>query len=665
MTEKIEDMFNAPDDEVRREAALYLKDHTDAIETGRAIQMLVRALMDSSWRVRKTAVDILVEAYPAESYFDSIISLLYESDNAGARNSAIELFVKIGATAADRLYEAFETNDSDVRKFLIDIAGEISHRKMIPLLTLALKDKDENVKASAVEHLGALKEPRVVDALLNILQEGDLWTSYPAIEALGSIRDRKALPALVEVLSDKMLREPALRALGSLDGEDVVKHIVPYLTDQSRSVRQVAIFSLEKLYENGVSGDAIGAEIERYYGEEAGALLLDAAGSGTEELRLSALMLLGIMRDVRAVRPLLQAAADGVSHELVVRSLVHISRDNLAAILDSVDWARKDPVMTRVLVSSMAEMKRPEFMEPLAQMLKDVDGHVRAEAALGLGNLGDSGAIPLLLEAVYDKYEDVRRAVIVALVKLNAGLEPMVIETFIKDKDPEVRKLAVPLLVSIDTDEARSSMTFMLKDPSHHVRRASVDYFANNLDESNDTMLLHALTDESSDVRSAVAIRLGETRNAKYIKPLVLLLADNEDIVRVSACKALGLMGDAQALKPLSVLLYDKNGFVAASSIESIARIGGPDSVGIIEGMLSSNDNEIRRTTIRALSSFESACESILPYLGSEDWATRFEAVKALSPYIHRESVLNSLRNAYEEENDSVVRDALKEVLNA
>ena len=282
MTDKLESMFNAPDDEVRREAALYLKEHVGSVDTGRAVSMLVRALMDPSWRVRKTSVDILVQAYPVDAYFDSVVSLLYESDNAGARNSAIEVFVKVGPRSAGKLSEAFRTDDADVRKFIIDIAGEIAHRSMIPLLTQALKDKDENVKAAAVEHLGSLKEPLVVDSLISILGEGDLWTSYPAIEALGRIGDTRALPHLVEALSDKLLKEPALRALGSVGGESVVRHIVPYLTDKSRAVRQVAYSSLEMIYEKGVSGDSIRVEIEGCYGDEAGQLLLDTADSGNE-----------------------------------------------------------------------------------------------------------------------------------------------------------------------------------------------------------------------------------------------------------------------------------------------------------------------------------------------------------------------------------------------
>jgi HEAT repeat protein len=665
MTDNLESMFNAPDDEIRREAALYLRNHAGAVETEKAIGMLVHALMDPSWRVRKTAVDILVEAYSADAYFDSIVSLLYQSDNAGARNSAIEVFVKVGPRSAGKLSEAFRTNDVDVRKFIIDIAGEIAHRSMVPLLTSALKDNDENVKAAAVEHLGSLKEPLVVDALLEILSEGDLWTSYPAIEALGRIGDLKALPYLVDTLSDKMLREPALRALGSLGGEKVVRHIVPYLTDKSRAVRQVAYSSLEEVYEKGVSGDTIRAEIEECHGAEGGELLLDMAASDNKVLRVSALMLLGVMGDTRAIEPLLMAASEGVNEELIVRSLVHIGTREPQALLQQLEQEITDPIVMRVIASALSAIARPEFSSALVGLLKDKDGHVRAIAAMGLGRLEGPVAIPHLLDVIFDKYEDVRRSVVTALVKLNAGLKPEVIQKFIKDGDPEVRKLAVPLLATADRSMADSAIAFLLKDPSYVVRKSAVDYFAENLDDENDTMLLHALTDESPDVRSAVSIRLGETRDTKYLQPLVLLLSDSEDMVRVSACKALGLMGSPEALMPLDSLLDDKNGFVVASSIESIARIGGPDALEMVASMLSSPDNEIRRTAIRSMASLESSSHRIIPYLKSDDWATRYEAAKALASHAGEALVRDSIKRAYEIEPDNVVREALKELFDA
>lgn len=662
MNDSIESMFNAPDDEVRREATLYLKQNADSIGKDRAIGMLLTALTDSSWRVRKTAVEILIEAFPLDAYFNSLVSLLYNEENAGARNSAIEALVKGGPGCAEKLMDAYKTDDADVRKFIIDIAGEIAHRDMIPLLTKALMDSNENVKAAAVEHLGSLKDAVAVDVLIGILAEHDMWTSYPVIEALGMIGDRKALPHLVAVLSDKILREPALKALGRIGGEEVVKHIVPYLMDKSRPVRRMAFVAIDSIYASAVSADIIRSEIVKCHGSDAGDFFLKIASSDNSDIRLSALMLLAILRDSRAVKPLLDMVEESVDEGLILKSLVYIAKESPDVFLLNAGDAGADPQRLRYMAAAMSEAACPEFREKLVALLGHEDGHVRAMAAKGLGSIGDPASIEPLLSAVHDRYEDVKAAIVDALIALKGGLDSRVVEALVRDHDPGIRKLAIPVLADIGTGDARSSIVFLLKDPSHIVRKAAIEYLADNLDSESEGLLIYSLTDEHAEVRSAVAMRLGETRDMKYLEPLVLLLSDHEDIVRVSACKAMGLMGNAAALSHLSVALQDKNGFVVASALEAISRIGDPDGVELIIAMLDSQDREIRRTAIRSLSGFDIAHKYILPYLKSDDWATRYEAAKALRPYLRDADVMKKIQRAYEKEDDNVVREALKEL---
>lgn len=663
MTDSIESMFSAPDDEVRREAALFLKNNTDSIGQERAIGMLVAALLDTSWRVRKTAVEILIEAFPLDAYFDSLVSLLYNEENAGARNSAIEALVKGGPRCAEKLMVAYGTADADVRKFIIDIAGEIAHKDLIPLLTKALMDSDENVKAAAVEHLGSLKDVVAVDMLIGILGERDMWTAYPAIEALGMIGDLRALPSIVDALQDRILREPALKALGNIGGEEVVKFIVPYLTDRSRAVRQTAFVAIGKVNYSGVSSEVIKTEIEERHGSEAVNAFLDAAASSNHEMRVSALMLLAMLGDSRAIKPMLDLAADFDDEGQILTSLAHIADGIPDVFLRNIDEFADDSYRLRYLVAAMSMSARPEFREKLVEFLVHDDGHVRASAASGLGRIGDPASITPLLEAVHDRYEDVEDVIVDALISLKGGLDPRVVESLMRDVDPGIRKLAIPILMDIGTKDSRDAIAFLLKDPSYIVRKAAIECLADNIDSESEGLLIHSLTDENLEVRSAVAMRLGETRDEKFLEPLILMLSDTEDNVRVSACKALGLQGKALALRHLNAALSDSNGFVVASALEAIARIGDPDGIEMIIAMLDSQDREIRRTAIRSLAGFEAVYKYILPYLMSDDWATRYEAARALRHHLREPGVMEKVQGAHDKEDDHVVREALKELL--
>src|SRR5512136_2874403 len=145
--------------EVRRKAVLELKGKAPE----EAIPLLLNAMEDVSWRVRKAASEILMDGYAPDYYIRGLIQLLYLDENAGARNSAIETLVRLGKKATPLLIGSFDTLNRDVRKFIIDVIGEIKDRKALPLLLRALKDEDDNVRASAVEHLGQMGDLSVVD----------------------------------------------------------------------------------------------------------------------------------------------------------------------------------------------------------------------------------------------------------------------------------------------------------------------------------------------------------------------------------------------------------------------------------------------------------------------------------------------------------------------
>ena len=217
--QELEKLLKDSDVEVRREALENLRGKSGDI----AIHLLLSAMEDTSWRVRNNATDILIEEHPPETYMDGLINLLYREDNAGARNSSIEALIRLNKKAIPFLIDAFNTQNRDVRKFIIDVLGEFRDSRSLPLMLNALKDDDENVRATAIEHIGKVGESSVVDALIEIIEGDDLWTAYPAVDALGRIGDKTAIPALLKALDKKTLRIPAIKALSFIADSDTLK----------------------------------------------------------------------------------------------------------------------------------------------------------------------------------------------------------------------------------------------------------------------------------------------------------------------------------------------------------------------------------------------------------------------------------------------------------
>src|SRR5512147_1587440 len=138
------------DPEERREAAV------DLSRAGRgAVPLLLRALGDTDWRVRKTAVEGLV-AFGGADVTAGLVHRLSAEDNAGARNSAIEALVLLGSASVEPLLPLLAVHDPDVRKFAVDVLGDIRDSRVVPDLVARLGDPDENVRVAAAEALGKI-----------------------------------------------------------------------------------------------------------------------------------------------------------------------------------------------------------------------------------------------------------------------------------------------------------------------------------------------------------------------------------------------------------------------------------------------------------------------------------------------------------------------------
>ncbi|MDP2168176.1 MAG: HEAT repeat domain-containing protein [Thermodesulfovibrionales bacterium] len=657
LKEEIEKQLQSIDTDKRRAAVLMLKAGPPGIARADVIALFVKAMQDSGWRVRKTAQEMLFEEYPIDAYIDGLISLLYMEDNAGARNSAIETLTRLGKKSTPYLIEAFKTPNADVRKFIIDVLGQFRDKNALQLMLDALKDEDENVRASAVEHLGVIGEPSVVDALIAILDEGDLWTAYPAADALGRIGDGRALPALIRALLRKPLREPALKAIGKLGDEECLKEVAPFINDKSRVVQEEAIKAVERLYHKGVKEEVVAGHLRSFFGDGAIHLLLEHAWSTKPEVRVSAILLLGLLKDERALDPLLDLSSEAEFADDVKRALVFIGRGKPESLIPLFE--KENPQLRRFTCSVAAEVAAPLYYDIFLKMLEDADGHVRAIAATGFANIGDLRAVEPVKGLLLDMYPDVQEAAIGALGRLKDGLDINELIESLKIKNPVLRKNIALLLGVLSFAGAVPELGFALKDDSVDVRRAVVSALSSIKTGDSIKYLTLALTDEDQGIRVSAALSLGAIGSDGALEPLCLLLSDPDGMVRVAAAKALGMLGSRSAAPALIKALSDKNGFVVTTAVDSIGKLGGAEAKAALIGMLTSADKEIRRTAIKALSGFEGVEGAIVPFIEDDDWATRVAAVEALGD-CRDSGVRAKLERLFDKEEDPAVIKTLE-----
>jgi len=324
-----------PEEEIRRRAIEEL-DRTPGNEN---LALLSEALGDASWRVRKTATDVIVHYPERRAAVATLVNALYDSDNVGRRTSAIESLVRIGESALEDLINSFSTYDVDVRKFLIDIIGEIASKRAIPFLLRAINDQDENVRIAAVESLGKVGGQEAHEKLIDLVHSGqDMTLRFSALHILGRL-GKPFPPELIErLLKERMFRRAVFEVLGESVSASSVDYLVEGISDPAKSARQAAIRSLANIYSNDKEGhiqERIAQSMQKVLKNKNLSHMFEFLEGNHYHTKRAVVKLLGLVDSEEALHRLFRASLDDAIH------------DELAIVLETItqrrpDWFKKE-----------------------------------------------------------------------------------------------------------------------------------------------------------------------------------------------------------------------------------------------------------------------------------------------------------------------------------
>ena len=297
-----------------------------------AIPPLLLAVGDDSWGVRQAAIEALA-AFPSPALVPALEAALREGQDAGLRNAAMEIYVRLGADAVEPLVTLLGDTDEEVRLFAAVMLGSIEESGAAPALIQALSDPDVNVRHAAAASLGQMGAPEAVPRLIEALRS-EPWLQYPAIHALGEIGDPRAAPALLELLGDEFFRAPALEALGRVAGREALARIAAHLLDPDPTLRNAAIRAVVEIEQRATaSGESLDPEVQAALRrEELVAHLIDMLADDETRNRRTAAVTLGWLRESRATRPLLALLGDPAVQEFAGHALVSIGFQDLSLI---------------------------------------------------------------------------------------------------------------------------------------------------------------------------------------------------------------------------------------------------------------------------------------------------------------------------------------------
>jgi HEAT repeat protein len=234
-----------------------------------------------------------------------------------------------------------------------------------------LADERTELRFAAAEALGAMRASSAVRPLVKVLSEPDRNLRRIAADSLGTIGDLQAVPPLLLALEDEhwSVRCAAASALGRIGSAKATPPLLARLTDEDATVRRAVAAAL------------------------------------------------GEIGDPRSAGRLVQALHDPALETAALEALRAIGGAALPEMERAFHTAT--PAVRRLLVALVGKLDDRHGRKVLLAALADDTSHVRAEAALALGDGGFTDAVrPLMDLKASDPSPQVRQAAAQALTRL-------------------------------------------------------------------------------------------------------------------------------------------------------------------------------------------------------------------------------------------------------
>lgn len=622
-----------------------------------ALPCLLSALGDPEWRVRKSAVDAIVRLGWRPETAQGLVAALACPDNAALRNSAAETFIRLGLAAVPSLMEALSGADPDVKKFLIDILGDIGDRRATMALVSLLHQTDDNVAMAAVEALGKLHDARAVDPLGDVLRQDRPLLQFSAIKALQELGDGRAVEPLIACLGRKTLERAALEALGRIGDLRALNPLAQVLRLATTKVRHIAVRSLIDLH-NRMPPDAkttIIRRIREIYDKSVSQYVRECLANPDPAVKRNAMTFLGWMGDVQAI-PALVDAFDDTCKEEVITALIHMQREGVPKLLDIAPRATDG--LREGIARALGEIGDRKAVHGLVQLAADANGHVRQAAAVALGQLADPMGVRALLQLLEDPYANVQDAAYRALTHLKSPALAKRLLDLLESPKPELRCYAARLLGLFQVPEAQSRLTLDLKDPDPTVRRtalAALEALGGDV-----ASVFHvALSDEDPAVRLETVRILAKRRDRAIDELLRPLLHDPDMWIRAEVIRLFGERGDERIAETVLLLVNDPVGMIQIAVCEAMGKLKARAAKPALVGLLSSGDPDVKQAAIAAIGEIggDDVGPRLLPMLDDPHWGVRAAAAVALGR-ARVAHALPRLRNLAEHDADQLVRES-------
>jgi HEAT repeat protein len=550
-----------------------------------APELLIRALGDDDWRVRKEATLVAPSLEHREEVIAALVAALEETVNVGLRNAAVEALVVIGPDAVGASVDALSRVGAQARKLLVEVLGGIADARGTGALVLALSDDDANVRVAAAEALGTAalageeSRERAIWALADVLAANSPFLRIAALESLSRLSASLPWAVFEPFVSDPLLRRYAIAAASASREPPAVRALARATGDPSPTIVRDALVALGDLLAAAHEDDTLVAGVRDALEVAGHDNARRAAGHGEDpRARGGGLLVLGLLRDPGDVPLLLDALGDDEVAERADLAVRMFGPDAIAPLLAAARGSQaRAHAAALTLAASFEGASVIDVRSALRDALGSTFAHVTSCAVELLGVVGDASDLDRAAALVRDADERIAAAAVNAVSALAARHADAARELLRESRPPQVPVVLGCILLggiattgSLRPEEVRFlERALAHEDP--HVRRAAIDSLAQAGSEAASDAVAFALADEEREVKLAAVRALGSLGR---VEPLIAVIADTRDpVLTAIGLRALGEADPRRAVAAARPLVRHSDPAIACAAVEAIGQL--------------------------------------------------------------------------------------------
>jgi HEAT repeat protein len=647
--------------------------------------LLLRALGDSDWRVRKEASSVATALGPADALLDRLVTALFPGDNVGLRNAVVETLGSFGRSAVPAVTRVVDRLDADGKKLAAEVLGRAHDPAALAALEKLYADGDPNVRTAALEgiaDIGSVAVDAASRTLLTALDAADTHLRLAALEGLNRLGIVVPWEKLRPLTGHRILGRAALAAASRAGRIEAAEALALALEHESAAMFRLALVGLAEL--------ALGAEalVEHWKGQgillgnKARERLLDAMSPESQDVesRRAALVVAAVVNEPAGVDLAIDALVDDAVSREADAALRIYGPPALPRVLARV--ANGAAELRAAAIGRLTDLVDAETEESVRLALRaaiaDTSAEVASAALASLGQLGSAEDIPPVFAVVAQKRPGCLAAAQGALAALSRRYPEDARLTATVARRDQSSQIATSIVIGAlkgdvlgSVAEDVSYLSAALSSADRETRLTAIEAVAEVGSDLGMDAVQFALADEEreiqlSAVRALGRLRYRDGRSAGADRLVELVGESNDPELTAVAARALGEAADPRARLSLRPLALSKSPLVAVAAVETLGKLDDP---GRIEPLLEAARHENSEVVKAALFALEGvrdprALEQLGQALTHEAWDVRRLAADCLGRFGGRDAAW-LLRDRMLGEGEPLVREAIGRALSA